>query len=110
MNNEENHKKKLSRDVGKKEERKQRARQRGKTTIWFGLGMFGLVGWSVAVPVLIGTALGLWLDSRFESGISWTLMLMAAGIIAGALNAWFWVTKERREIEKERSSGRENDE
>jgi len=97
-------KRKLTDEVGKKEIRKSRARRRGKATVWFGLGMFGLVGWSVAIPVLIGVALGLWLDNRFESGVSWTLMLMVTGILAGALNAWFWVTKERREIEREREN------
>ena len=104
MSNEESYKKKLSEDIARKESRKRRARQKGKTTVWFGLGMFGLVGWSVAIPVLIGIAIGLWLDSRFETDVSWTLMLLAAGIIAGSLNAWFWVTKERREIEKEREN------
>jgi predicted F0F1-ATPase subunit len=35
-----------------------------RTGVWFGLGMMGLIGWSVAVPTLLGAALGLWLDSR----------------------------------------------
>ena len=26
--------------------------------VWFGLGMMGLIGWSVVVPTLLGTALG----------------------------------------------------
>ena len=30
--------------------------------VWFGLGMMGLVGWSVVVPTLLGSALGIWLD------------------------------------------------
>ena len=55
----------LSRRVGARAERKRRARREGRTSPWFGLGMFGLIGWSVAIPTLIGIALGLWLDERF---------------------------------------------
>ena len=32
---------------------------------WFGLGMMRLVGWSVAVPTLLGAAIGLWLALAF---------------------------------------------
>ena len=56
--------------------------------------MFGMVGWSVAVPTLLGIALGVYIDSRTTSGYSWTLMLMIAGLVVGALNAWYWVRKE----------------
>ena len=104
MKDEDEFRRKLSEDVEKKEFRKERARRRGKITVWFGLGMFGLVGWSVAIPVLIGIAVGIWLDRKFESGVSWTLMLLAAGIVAGALNGWFWITKERNEMEKEKKN------
>jgi ATP synthase protein I len=38
-------------------------------TVWFGLGMMGLIGWSVAIPTLLGAALGLWLDKRHPGAI-----------------------------------------
>jgi ATP synthase protein I len=79
--------------VESKEKRKLKSR-RSKKSIWFGLGMFGLVGWSVAIPTLIGVAIGFWIDSRWPSRFSWTLMLLVAGLIVGCLNAWFWVKKE----------------
>ena len=44
----------LEREVAAKQLRKAKARQEGERSAWFGLGMFGLVGWSVAVPALIG--------------------------------------------------------
>ncbi len=56
--------------------------------------MFGLVGWSVAIPALIGVALGMWIDFRRPSQYSWTLMLMLIGIALGCLNAWRWVHRE----------------
>ena len=42
--------------------------------------MFGLVGWTVAVPALIGVAIGLWIDSTWPSRFSWTLMLLVFGV------------------------------
>ncbi len=51
----------LEEAVGRKAERRDRARREGRHTVWFGFGMFGLVGWAVAVPTLAGVALGHWL-------------------------------------------------
>lgn len=84
----------LADTVARKEARKQRARQEGKHGWAHGFGMFGMVGWSVAVPTLLGIALGVWIDSRSTSGYSWTLMLMIAGLVVGGINAWYWVSKE----------------
>ena|SRR5512138_3183292 len=84
----------LAETVARKEARKQRARAEGKQSWAHGFGMFGMVGWSVAVPTLLGLALGIFIDARTSSGYSWTLMLMVAGLVVGALNAWYWVRKE----------------
>lgn len=84
----------FSRQVATKAKRKLAA-QRGPTPgVWFGLGMMGLVGWSVVVPTLAGAALGAWLDARNPGVHSWTLMLLVIGLIIGCLNAWHWVAKE----------------
>lgn len=93
--------KELCRKVRAKEARKMRARQQKDHSVWFGLGMFGLVGWAVAVPTLIGVALGVWIDLKWASRYSWTLMLLIIGIGVGCLNAWFWVSRERKIIEEE---------
>jgi len=76
--------------------RKLKARRDGAPGVWSGLGMMGLVGWSVVVPTLLGAALGLWLDSRHADTHSWTLALLVAGLTLGCLNAWHWVDKENR--------------
>ncbi len=89
----------LARTVGEKEARKLRARRRREESIWFGLGMFGMVGWSVAAPTLLMLALGIWIDRRWPGPYSWTLMLLLLGIGLGCLNAWYWVNRERRQIE-----------
>ena len=74
--------------------RKLKAQSRKQRSAWFGLGMFGLVGWAVAMPTLIGAALGIWIDSQSADDRSWTLALLIAGLILGCLNAWIWVSKE----------------
>jgi ATP synthase protein I len=70
----------LSQEVGAKAARKLRARRMSTRTVWFGLGMMGLIGWSVAIPTLLGAALGLWLDSRHPGSHSWTLALLVVGL------------------------------
>jgi len=89
-------KKQFEQSVGRKAERKLRAREEKERPVWFGLGMFGLVGWAVAVPTLLGIALGLWIDERWPGTISWTLNLLIIGVLIGCLNAWYWVSKESR--------------
>jgi ATP synthase protein I len=84
----------LLREVARKGERRERARREGRHGLGYGLGLFGLIGWSVAVPTLLGIALGVWIDRRFPSPYSWTLMLMFVGIVVGCLNAWFWLRRE----------------
>lgn len=64
----------------------------------FWLGMFGLVGWSVAIPTVLGTLLGLWIDRSWPGPYSFTLMGLALGVIVGCATAWYWV---RRESERE---------
>jgi ATP synthase protein I len=86
----------LSRKVEAKEDRKIRAREEGDRSVWFGLGMMGLIGWSVAIPTLLGIALGVWIDLRWPSRFSWTLMLLFIGVVLGCLQAWHWVQKESR--------------
>ncbi|MFP4082142.1 MAG: AtpZ/AtpI family protein [Candidatus Aminicenantes bacterium] len=93
---------KFTEEVGKKELRKIRARRKRDESIWFGLGMFGLIGWSVAIPTLIGIAVGIYIDTKWPSPISWTLMCLFIGVVLGCLNAWFWVKKERKKIEENR--------
>lgn len=86
----------LDRAVGRKAARKARARGEGRHRLWFGIGMFGLVGWAVAVPALAGIALGLWLDHRFPGPPSWTITGLVTGTILGCLNAWWWVQRHGR--------------
>src|ERR1700733_12977082 len=59
--------------------RKLKAQRAGPQSAWFGLGMFGVIGWSVTVPTLLGA-------------------LLAAGLIIGCANAWYWVARQNAAI------------
>ncbi len=91
----------LEQTIGRKVERKLKAKRNPAPGIWMGLGTMGLIGWSVVVPTMLGTALGIWLDQRNPSRHSWTLMLLFIGLIAGCLNAWHWVGQENIDIHAE---------
>jgi len=82
------------RTVDHKERRKLRGRRQRDRSPWFWLGMFGLVGWSVAVPTVFGIALGVWLDQRLDGRISWTLTMLFLGAAMGCRTAWYWVKRE----------------
>ena len=97
----------FSQQVGIKAARKLKAQRHATQTVWSGLGMMGLIGWSVAIPTLLGAALGLWLDGHYPGGRSWTLALLVAGLGLGCLNAWHWVSKESREIKAQEDDDHE---
>ena len=88
----------FGRAVAAKAARKLKARRHPAQGVWFGLGMMGLVGWSVVVPTLLGAAFGIWLDKRNPGHLSWTLTFLVIGLVIGCLNAWHWVTKEGKEM------------
>jgi ATP synthase protein I len=93
----------LAGQVGAKAARKLKARRNGAPGVWLGLGMMGLIGWSVAIPTVLGAAVGLWLDDRYPGKFSWTLALLMAGLAIGCLNAWRWVANEDKAMREDRS-------
>lgn len=89
---------KLGEVIGRRADRKKRAKEETRPTVWFGLGMFGLVGWSVAVPAVLGTAFGIWLDRRWPDDVSWTLTFLIIGVATGCLHAWYWIKHESEDL------------
>lgn len=89
--------------IGAKAARKLKARH-STQGVWFGLGMMGLIGWSVTIPTLLGAALGLWLDKHHPGTHAWTLALLVAGLSIGCLNAWHWVAKEDKAMRDEQEN------
>jgi ATP synthase protein I len=83
--------------ISRKVERRLKAEREKDRGVWFGFGMFGLVGWTVAIPSLIGLALGIWIDNRWPSRFSWTIMGLFMGVVIGCIGAWRWVVREGKE-------------
>jgi len=94
-------------EIGAKAARKLKARRNATPGVWFGLGMMGIVGWSIVVPTLLGAALGIWLDKRYPGEHSWTLALLVGGLTIGCFNAWYWVAKEEQAMRDEGEDGNE---
>jgi len=91
--------------IGAQAARKIKARRNGTPGVWYGLGTMGLVGWSIAIPTLLGAALGLWLDHHHHGAHAWTLALLVAGLTLGCLNAWRWVAGEDRAMHADDGDG-----
>jgi ATP synthase protein I len=87
--------------VARKTDRKLKAQRDGPQGIWFGLGMSGLIGWSVAVPTLAGALFGMWLDRRHPVSHSWTLALLMVGLALGCFNAWHWLAQQDKAMNNE---------
>jgi ATP synthase protein I len=84
----------FTQQIGLKAARKLKVQRAGDRSVWFGLGMTGLIGWSVAVPTILGALLGVWLDRHHPQAHSWTLALLVAGLVVGSANAWHWVSEQ----------------
>jgi|ERR1700689_3098138 ATP synthase protein I len=84
--------------IGAQAARKLKARRNPPPGVGLGLGMMGIIGWSVAVPALLGIALGIWLDRNHPGAHSWTLALLFGGLALGCFNAWHWVAQEQKAI------------
>ncbi|MEO6917291.1 MAG: AtpZ/AtpI family protein [Chitinophagaceae bacterium] len=97
----------FSRRIADKERQKLKAIRDKNNGVWMGLGMMGMVGWSVVVPTLLGAGLGYWLDKKHPQTFSWTLTCLVLGLFSGSIIAWFWVTKEDKEMHNDKEADNE---
>ena len=67
---------------------------RPNRTYLYRAALLTVYGWQMAIPVLIGIALGLFLDKHLPiERFSWTLNLILLGFGAGLYNANTWIKK-----------------
>jgi len=92
--------------IGDKENRKLETKQDNRS-VWYGLGLFGMIGWSIAVPTVLGIALGIWLDKNYDNDFSWTISLLVAGLMIGCVFAWNWIQKENKDIYRKNDDNNE---
>lgn len=90
----EKHREHLPEIIRHKVGQRQKAAKEKHGSLFFGLGMFGTVGWTIAIPTVLGTLLGRWLDNLHHGPISWTLTGLLIGMASGCLVAWRWITRE----------------
>ena len=84
----------FARRIAAKAALKSKAQRDPGRTVVLGLGMSGMVAWSVVIPTLLGAVIGIWWDRRHPGPHSWTLALLMAGLVLGCVNAWYWVSRE----------------
>lgn len=82
--------------IRRRAERMQRSRARPTWNPLHGLSAFGVIGWSVALPAVLGAVLGVWLDRALPQSFSWPLALILGGIVVGVIVAWEWIAREAR--------------
>lgn len=88
----------LKKQIVRKAQRKLSSRKYPAAGVWFGLGMMGLIGWSIVVPTLLGAGIGIWADKHYPGAHSWTLALLMGGLTLGCINAWRWIDSETSDL------------
>lgn len=66
------------------------SRFRGKGVFWQSIATFGVIGWMIALPTVIGAYLGKYMDSKITGpeGISWTITFILIGLGIGIYTVW----------------------
>jgi len=66
----------------------------GEPTLGRFIGQIGMLGWIIVLPVLLGIALGRWLDHTYHTGVFWTAPLLLLGAVIGMRAAWIWMHRQ----------------
>ena len=81
----------LQRQVEKQRERMDRA-EKERPTLLAQSAHIGVLGLLFVLPVVGGAYLGRWIDGLFAGySMRWTLSMMFVGVVAGAVNVYFFV-------------------
>jgi ATP synthase protein I len=87
--------------IKQQEDRKLKFQRQIKQSVWSGLGMSGLIGWTISVSTLTGVFFGMWLDTNYKQTFSWTLTFLITGLLTGTGMAWHWVVRESKDVAEE---------
>lgn len=74
-------------------QRLQHARNKPGESPLLGFGVFGIVGWSIAVPTVAGALLGHWLNRVAPQNFNWAIALILGGVVVGGFIAARWINK-----------------
>jgi len=82
------------RSAVRRDSRRMARREPGNRSFWRSLSVLGMVGWPIALGAVGGVLFGRSVDTRFDTGARYTLMLLTAGVLAGSFMAWKTVTQK----------------
>ncbi|MBN1957024.1 MAG: AtpZ/AtpI family protein [Desulfuromonadales bacterium] len=76
-----------------------------KKQLFKSLGFLSSIGISLVASILIGLAMGYYLDQWLDTRPMFTLIMLGIGIISGFRNVYILTTRElkRQELEEQRS-------
>ncbi|PLX96596.1 MAG: magnesium transporter [Desulfuromonas sp.] len=82
-----------------------------KRELFKSLGFLSSVGISLVAAILIGLAMGYYLDQWLETGHIFTLIMMGFGIVSGFRNVYILTQRElrRQEREEQKRNGDNNE-
>lgn len=93
--------KKFLQNLAIKERRSVEVQEGKESTAWEGVGQFGMVGWSITAPVLVGLFLGWVLDRLTGQHHLWVTTFFFIGLICGCVSTGYWLFTEYGRIEEE---------
>ena len=75
-------------------ERERESREFREQGVGFRLSQIGVLGWMIVIPMLLGVALGRWLDKFFDSGLFFSAPAILIGAGLGLYSAWRWMQRQ----------------
>lgn len=81
-------------------ERLEQARKHKAASPLLGLSTFGVIGWSIALPTVMGAFLGRWLNDVAPQEFSWPIALILGGLVLGIAFAWNTISEAQQAAEK----------
>lgn len=82
-----------------------------KRQLFKSLGFLSSIGISLVISILIGLAMGFYLDQWLDTRPMFTLIMLLIGIIAGFRNVYILTTRElrRQQLEEQPDSDHESE-
>jgi predicted F0F1-ATPase subunit len=77
-------------------------KRRPSRSPWPDLRLFGAVGWTIALSILLGFLAGSWLDENLPASFSWKVVLILVGAGTGYLGAWQALKHEEEVFERQK--------
>lgn len=73
-------------------------------SFWQAMAYLTSLGWILALPVAAGVLLGAWVDGQLGTAPTFTLALLATGIVVAAVEAYLVVAEAHGEEDEEEES------